>query len=155
MRNSIVENPMPRYSWDRYNRINRIKREELIREIEKLYSRELDNQIERRRKVKPAILREIDPSKGDGEEIIREEALGQGDRTVRFAGDAPSQPQMMENQLNADVKLTLNGPITNRKFTIGNVGEYIGEAVSGRPQGKGRMVYLNNDIYEGSQRNLI
>ena len=140
---------MPMYSWDRYSRISKIKREELIREIEKLYSRDIDNQSERSKKAKPAILRDIDPSLIEGHDIVRDD-INPDNRTVKFAGDDKDGLGLMENTLNFMSNAgQLKGVVTNRKITIPNIGEYVGESVSNRPQGRGRMVYQNNDIYEG------
>ena len=52
------DNPYPKHSFDSYSRLTRIQREELLRDIEKLYLREFDNAVDRKKNAKPAILQE-------------------------------------------------------------------------------------------------
>ena len=158
--------PMPKYSFERFQRINRIQREDLIRDIERLYAREFDNQSERKKRIKSAILREPETISDVVREAKRElldqeeEENGQPRRAVRFQDQSadPFGGRYYQGRELSEIKDSKNvggsrlpggGQQSRRQINIPNVGLYVGDLLNDRPHGKGRLEFLNKDIYEG------
>jgi len=165
------DNPYPKHSFDSYSRLTRIQREELLRDIEKLYLREFDNAVDRKKNAKPAILQEQE-TVGDvlrenrKDEIGRQAAGNTGaSRTLTIGGGsefgglgglfngmlkAPSVSDK-ENIGKKDTGSVKGGSAVKRQQRIPNVGDYTGEMYEDKPHGKGRMEYINRDVYEGNE----
>ena len=127
----------------------------MIRTIEHLYAREFDNQSERKKKAKDAILKEQETIQDVMREAARDKARA-GDTSLLGGGVGGRSTQVYFDSLYPETRGVAfssmgagGGASGMRQVVLHNIGTYTGDTIKGVPQGKGRLDYLNRDVYEG------
>ena len=143
-------NSLSQYSMQAYTRLSRVDREEYIRQLERHWLADRENAFSRKGKIKAAILKAPETI-SDLQRAVREAAMQKEESMIpsRYGGFEESTMPLGISGLQGPKSLLHQNDLVIQSMTIPDVGEYEGETLNDKPHGKGKLKYLNSDMYEG------
>lgn len=144
-------NSLGQYSMQAYSRLTRVDREEYIRQLERHWLADRENEASRKEKIKGAILKAPETI-ADLQRAVRQAALEREEAAMpsRYGGLVESTIPTGLAALQGPQSLLEKKGVVIKKLALKDVGEYEGETMGDVPHGKGKLQYLNNNMYEGS-----